>query len=105
MLGRCIASWGLVSLLLPSLQFMINKHLTSDLGITNTGALGRDPQPGIPFSIRTPCASCSAYVIAATTGVTFVLGNCTSGIATHPAGPNPLAAKSKETVWGGRGAL
>ena len=55
MLGRRIDGWGLGSLLLPSLQFMINEHLTSDLGMTNTGALGRDPQLGIPFSIRTRC--------------------------------------------------
>ena len=53
MVGKHIDGWGFGSLLLPSLQFMINEHLTSDFGMTNTRALGRDPQRGIFFSIRT----------------------------------------------------
>ena len=110
---------GLGSLLLPSSQFMMKEHLASDFGMTNTGALGLEPQLGIPFSIRNTCpCSHSACVMALTTGLSSVLANCTlviaprevsstmlsqvcGGMSTQPADPKPLAASSTETTGGG----
>ena len=39
-LGRRILGWGCGSLLLPALQLTIREHISADLGITKTGALG-----------------------------------------------------------------